>query len=831
MAFDYSLRFTGQDDLSGVLGKVKKEIKDMGKEASNVELVDKAMEKIITSSGKLNTKVRQTSALLAEMKFDGDHNAAQFLSMAKAAGEAKDAIGDTQAMIKFFADDRRWLNTTVQGFQALAGVGSIAAGAMSLFGVESENATRAIQGCQTALAILNGIQTVANLLDKEGYLMTARKVIGLNAEAAAIDRATAAQLKNNMAVKSNPYVAAAAIVAALATGIAAWVSSMDEATDEQLALNSAVEAFNEAGKSQIDSLAKQLVAFGDLKRIYDESGGKADILTSKILENKEAQDEAGISCNTLNDVHKIFNGNTNAFVQASIKRRVAMMYETSQTVLLGQAMEKMAEIYKKIASGEEVNYSEFEAVFKMLGAKQDQINKAANRIGVSSRTDQSIVGAFGHDDLYVPEWVQDRFLVDAYTELYNVFEENIGKQLQDAAKGLNNDAKAQEANFQDILKRNKQAYLNARKGGSSGTTKIPPKDQKGIKAAKDSLQDINDQITKVTNELVNGVYEKGSQAEQEAVAKLGNLMAQKEAEEIRLGLKVDPEIKNKEEAEKKAKEQAKTLYENFQNTMNEVAGRYSISTFDKLIGNNPFNTNSLEGLRRMFDATEGSLQKLKEQKKEFEDAGKKGSDAYQEIIDKIKELEEELAKLGILVIVTNEQEEALKRRKKQIEAVGDAVAALGSIMGSLGQMTDDKALNAGAIIAQAIANYILGWSEATAKAAAAGPLGWVAFGLSTLAQVVAVVAQIHSLSGYASGGIISGGSNYGDQILARVNAGEMILNRKQQSNLFRAIESGNIGAGQTVLVPEFKIKGSDLYGTLRNFSKSVGKTGKVTGIR
>ena len=68
-------------------------------------------------------------------------------------------------------------------------------------------------------------------------------------------------------------------------------------------------------------------------------------------------------------------------------------------------------------------------------------------------------------------------------------------------------------------------------------------------------------------------------------------------------------------------------------------------------------------------------------------------------------------------------------------------------------------------------------------------------------------------------------------VMARVNAGEMILNRRQQANLFRAIESGDIGAGHTVLVPEFKIKGSDLYGTLRNFSKSVGKTGKVTGIR
>lgn len=176
-------------------------------------------------------------------------------------------------------------------------------------------------------------------------------------------------------------------------------------------------------------------------------------------------------------------------------------------------------------------------------------------------------------------------------------------------------------------------------------------------------------------------------------------------------------------------------------------------------------------------------------------------------------------------------QEKQKKTEERNNAIADSFNSLKSVMSSMGEIADDKTLNAAGTIAQAIATYIMGWSEATAQAASLGPWGWAAFSLATAAQLAAIVAQIHSLSGYASGGIISGGSSYGDQILARVNAGEMILSRRQQANLFRAIESGDIGAGQTVLVPEFKIKGSDLYGTLRNFSKSVGKTGKVTGIR
>ena len=831
MAFDYSLRFTGQDDLSGVLGKVKKEIKDMGKEASNVELVDKAMGKIITSSGKLNTKVRQTSALLAEMKFDGDHNAAQFLSMAKAAGEAKDAIGDTQAMIKFFADDRRWLNTTVQGFQALAGVGSIAAGAMSLFGVESENATRAIQGCQTALSILNGITTVANLLDKEGYLMTAKKVLGLQAEAAAetkvtttTNAATASQIRFNAAVLANPYVIAAAALAALVTGLVAWSRAMSDADEKLIQIKEDAENHKSAVESQNQTLAENITKFRTLQDRWNSLGNDLNAKKKFVVDNKEEFKNLGYEVNTVSDAEDVLVKNSNLVIAGMRYRADATAAQIEMVQNLKKEYDKLATIEEKISKGEALSQEELAD----LNIKDPQKDKRLQGAAYSHAGLGSLWGSYGTYRVK-PEYQTE--IIDAG---YDAAEKRAHERNKKLEKRLQKDqeelAKIPHYNPYSSMKGGSGRSGSSTRGrgssgsssGSSGSGSSTNNDKKGL---------INDYEKKIQElkEKVNSAETEKDLAE--AVKELNDKEKEFTDFKIRVGLEVDPELKNKEEAEKKAKEQAETLYENFQNTMNEVAGRYSIGTFDKLIGDNPFNTNSLEGLRRMIDATEGSLQKLKKQKKEFEDAGNEGSEAYQKIIDKIKELEEELAKLGILVIKTSEEDEALKRRKKQIEAIGDSFAALGSIMSSLGQMTDDKALNAGAIIAQAIATYILGWSEATAKAAAAGPLGWVAFGLSTAAQLAAMIAQIHSLSGYASGGIISGGSYYGDQILARVNAGEMVLNRKQQSNLFRAIESGNIGAGQTVLVPEFKIKGSDLYGTLRNFSKSVGKTGKVTGIR
>lgn len=114
----------------------------------------------------------------------------------------------------------------------------------------------------------------------------------------------------------------------------------------------------------------------------------------------------------------------------------------------------------------------------------------------------------------------------------------------------------------------------------------------------------------------------------------------------------------------------------------------------------------------------------------------------------------------------------------------------------------------------------------------AGP--GIAAGL--IAGMMAAMAAQHAaslgLQALAGGGIINGSSRMGDHLLARVNAGEMVLNGKQQKNLFNAIDNGTLGGGSNVLVGgEIRIKGSDLYVALKNFNKQQGMIGRNIGIR
>ena len=83
----------------------------------------------------------------------------------------------------------------------------------------------------------------------------------------------------------------------------------------------------------------------------------------------------------------------------------------------------------------------------------------------------------------------------------------------------------------------------------------------------------------------------------------------------------------------------------------------------------------------------------------------------------------------------------------------------------------------------------------------------------------AAKALIETMGAFANGGIVGGTSYTGDKVLARLNSGEMVLNRHQQRNLFGLINSGAGGAGQV----EFKIKGKELVGVINNYNDKFNK--------
>lgn len=118
-------------------------------------------------------------------------------------------------------------------------------------------------------------------------------------------------------------------------------------------------------------------------------------------------------------------------------------------------------------------------------------------------------------------------------------------------------------------------------------------------------------------------------------------------------------------------------------------------------------------------------------------------------------------------------------------------------------------------------------AEMAAKSTAAyASIPFAGVGLAA-AQIAAMEALIlaASIPKFANGGIITGGPSSGDKILARVNAGEMILNQGQQSHLFEAINSGRLGGGGNISSSvTTRVRAKDLILTINNELKSQGKS-------
>ena len=227
-----------------------------------------------------------------------------------------------------------------------------------------------------------------------------------------------------------------------------------------------------------------------------------------------------------------------------------------------------------------------------------------------------------------------------------------------------------------------------------------------------------------------------------------------------------------------------------------------------------------------------------------------GSDEYKNLIKEIQELEGKKTKLDIQVEADSltPAEKKLKKIKKTSEGTTETFKAMGSMFSSIGQMSDDET----AAIMQGLASITGSIAEAVpaimslvgAKSAEAVANGTaeaskvpfpanIAAIASTVATIMSVIGTIASVAGsFAEGGIISGGSQIGDQMVAKVNSGEMIINGKQQQNLWKAISTGNLGGNTEnhISVSNVRVKGSDLYLALKNYSKVKSKSGQFTGI-
>lgn len=107
----------------------------------------------------LRTQVREATQEFLRLQESGKATSQELANAAKRVANLKDAMDDARSTIDAFNPDQKF-RAFSQSIQGVAGGFAAAQGALSLFGVESENVTKQLLKVQSALALSEGLNTV-----------------------------------------------------------------------------------------------------------------------------------------------------------------------------------------------------------------------------------------------------------------------------------------------------------------------------------------------------------------------------------------------------------------------------------------------------------------------------------------------------------------------------------------------------------------------------------------------------------------------------------------------------------------------------------------------
>lgn len=264
----------------------------------------------------LKGELRELKAAMAQMEEAGQGDTQEFINMAVRAGELEDQIGDVSARVRVLASDTKYIDAGVEALTALAGGFAVAQGTAALFGGENEEVNKTIQKVTGAMAVLQGIQAVANALNKDstlsvllntrartGQVAAVLAVAGAEtAEAGAATSAAVATEGFTAALLTNPVTAIAVGLAALVAALIAFTGGASDAEKATRSLNDALEDQKLLLSLDEASLKRRT----DLTVAQAKAQGKAESEITTI-EGKALQERLTIRRATFNEFIKQYN--------------------------------------------------------------------------------------------------------------------------------------------------------------------------------------------------------------------------------------------------------------------------------------------------------------------------------------------------------------------------------------------------------------------------------------------------------------------------------------------------------------------------------------------
>ena len=485
--------------------------------------------------------------------------------------------------------------------------------------------------------------------------------------------------------------------------------------------------------------------------------------------------------------------------------------KTENESISKQNTENLSKVYDKWNKAQ----SKLNSRLKEHFINQEEYNKELDKLNTEYFKQASSLGTLSIDDIFDKEKGGKTLssMEKWYKDLYEGSQKAVVNTLLESAaneisKGIDEDIKEADKQFQskmdEYYKNQRKANEIADKISSSSTPK---------KSERSTLFDFQKSKGDILSERLD--------VQKDYVSQIQKYIKDIEDEYDTLGVKsgiVEKALSKWREELIKAQSEAKTLEE----VMNFEKIKEAVADLEKEV-----NQTALGGLSNLANGMDRVVRGWSELSEMMQDEDTTGWDVFIGVFNEIIQMMETVSQIFDTIDQLSKLTDTLSGAQlAQLEAEN---ALYSEQIGLLSTITALKAGETAAVkkdTAAKLTNAVAGRLEASADAQSSiagatksgAKLPFPANLVAIAAGVGAVLAALASMSKFAKGGIVGGSSSVGDKNIIRANSGEMILTKGQQSTLFNAIKSGNLGGGGNV---QFKIKGTDLIGVINNTNSKM----------
>ncbi|MCZ2141609.1 MAG: hypothetical protein LC096_09500, partial [Bacteroidia bacterium] len=228
----------------------------------------------------LRTRIKEAKEELVAMAEAGLQGTPAFRALQEKAGEMDDQMRDLNATVKGLGSDTKRIDGLISLAGGVAGGFAVAQGAAALFGNENEEVQKALLKVNAAMSILQGLQAVQNVLQKESAASLLFNTGARKANTVATEAANVSTAKLNATMALNPVMAIVVGVIALTTALIAFSENSKEAAETQSKLNEALAE----GSEFLDAELRGLEAYSEKTKALAKEQGASSLEMAKIDE-------------------------------------------------------------------------------------------------------------------------------------------------------------------------------------------------------------------------------------------------------------------------------------------------------------------------------------------------------------------------------------------------------------------------------------------------------------------------------------------------------------------------------------------------------------------